>query len=268
MIFDFNCLICFNDKVYYFLLLTMFDILFARTFIIIGVMLLITAFASYMNKNANTKKTGWLPIVFSFILLFAVQIFAESYPINLVLVWLFAFCIWWMITSWIKALWDNFKTKKFLKQRKIVLKKWDTLTEEQLSDLEKYLISNRSNDEWNKIISQAMLSTALAVFATSLLVFTSSINFSFLWIFLFIALIILIIMSLLNIFLFKSKIFSLVKAYFWVIIFTLYLIYDFNTLEKMAWDESWATAINLAMNIYLDIINLFLYLLEILWDSN
>jgi FtsH-binding integral membrane protein len=85
--------------------------------------------------------------------------------------------------------------------------------------------------------------------------------------FLFIALIILIIMSLLNIFIFRSKIFSVIKAYFWVIIFTWYLIYDFNNLEKMKWDESWATAINLAVDIYLDIINIFLYLLEIMWDN-
>jgi len=71
----------------------------------------------------------------------------------------------------------------------------------------------------------------------------------------------------LNIFWFKSRLFLLVKAYFWVIIFTWYLIYDFNTLEKMAWDESWVTAISLAVNLYLDIINLFLYLLEILSEA-
>lgn len=61
--------------------------------------------------------------------------------------------------------------------------------------------------------------------------------------------------------------FSLVKAYFGVLIFTGYLIYDFNTLEKMAGDDSWGTAVNIAVSIYLDIINLFLYLLEILSES-
>ena len=52
--------------------------------------------------------------------------------------------------------------------------------------------------------------------------------------------------------------------------FTLYLIYDFNRLEKaMArGDESWGTAVDLAVNIYLDIVNLFLYILEALSENN
>ena len=36
----------------------------------------------------------------------------------------------------------------------------------------------------------------------------------------------------------------------------------------MAGDESWGTAIDIAVNIYLDIINLFLDLLEILAESD
>lgn len=48
------------------------------------------------------------------------------------------------------------------------------------------------------------------------------------------------------------------------IIFTLYLLYDFNQLEKKAGDESWSTAVN----IYLDIINLFFDLLEILAETD
>ena len=203
-------------------------------------------------------------------LLFAINAFAASFPLNLVLVWLFAAAMWWMISPWIKSMWDNKKIKTFFTERWIVLKKWEELNESQIRDLEEYLLANPWNDEWNKVIAQAMLSTALAVFATASLVFTSDIDFSFMWMFLFIALIILIIliiMWVLNIFVFKSRIFSLVRAYFWVLIFTWYLIYDFNTLEKMAWDKSWETAIHLAVSIYLDIVNLFLYLLEILGDK-
>ena len=70
-------------------------------------------------------------------------------------------------------------------------------------------------------------------------------------------------MYLLNAFLFKSSVFALVLATL-VHSFTLFLIYDFNRLEKLANDESWATAIDISVNIYLDIINLFLDLLEIL----
>ena len=55
-----------------------------------------------------------------------------------------------------------------------------------------------------------------------------------------------------------------------IVLFTFYLIYDFNRLEKaMArGDESWGTAVDLAVNIYLDIINLFLLILEALSESN
>ena len=55
-----------------------------------------------------------------------------------------------------------------------------------------------------------------------------------------------------------------------IVIFTLYLIYDFNRLEKAMerGDESWGTAIDIAVNIYLDIVNLFLYILEALSENN
>lgn len=58
----------------------------------------------------------------------------------------------------------------------------------------------------------------------------------------------------------------LVGAYIGAVIFSLYLLYDFDQLEKsaLAGDVSWETAINFAISIYLDIINLFLDLLQIL----
>ena len=245
----------------------MYDILFTRVFFIVWAMLLITAGSAYMNKNPNTSKMGWGTVIMVFALLFAIMIFSDSFPLNLIFVSLFAAGMWWMISPTIKMMWERQKIKKFLKMKDINLKKWEELTEEQARDLTEYLEENRSNEAWNKIVSQAMLSTALAVFATASIVYISDIDFSFMGMFLFIALIILIIMGLLNIFIFKSRLFSLVKAYFWVIIFTGYLIYDFNTLEKMAWDESWGTAVNIAVNIYLDIVNLFLYLLEIMSES-
>ena len=233
-------------------------------FFIVGAMLLITAGAARLNSN---PKRGWGAIIASFGLLFAIIFFGHIFPLNLVLVALFSAAIGWMISPTIVSLGENYKVKTFLKERGIMLKKWEALTESQAADLAEYLQSHPSNEQWNKIIFQAMFSTALAVFATASLVFISDIDFSFMGIFLFIALLILIIMWLLNVFVFKSRMFSLVKAYFWVLIFTGYLIYDFNTLEKMAGDDSWGTAVNIAVSIYLDIINLFLYLLEILSES-
>lgn len=242
----------------------MFDILFARTFAIVWVMLLITAYTAYMNKN---PKNSWRwTFIVVIILLFAIMYFEEVYPINLVLVWIFAAAMWWMISPTIKSMGENSKVKKFFKERNLILEKWQELNTTQIRDLEEYLEENKSNEEWNKIIWQAILSTALSVFATAILVFLSDIDFSFMWMFLFVALLLLIVMSLLNRFLFRSRLVHLIKTYFWVLLFTLYLIYDFNQLEKYAWDESWWTAINIAVNLYLDIINLFLYLLQLLSD--
>ena len=98
--------------------------------------------------------------------------------------------------------------------------------------------------------------------------FFTDIDFGFLGGFLLISLTILIMMSLINIIFIKSKFVSLIRAYVGAVIFTLYLLYDFNRLEKFAGDESWATAIEISVNIYLDIINLFMDLLEILSESN
>jgi len=240
--------------------------LFARTFFIVGFMLLITAFSAYKN-NKSSWWFWWGIIIWIFALLFIITMFADVFPINLVLVAIFAALIWWMIAPAIRSMWNSHKIKGFLRENSIVLKKWEKLNTEQLKQLDEYLKNHPSNEKWNKIVAQAMFSTAIAVFATSSLVFISDIDFSFMWMFLFISLLILIVMWLLNIFIFKSKVFSLIKAYFWVIIFTGYLIYDFNTLEKMASDESWWTAISISVNLYLDIINLFLYILEILSDS-
>ena len=61
----------------------------------------------------------------------------------------------------------------------------------------------------------------------------------------------------------------MLSAYAGVVIFTLYLLFDLNTLEKRIemGDESWGTAIRVSVNLYLDIINLFLDLLKILAEG-
>jgi FtsH-binding integral membrane protein len=64
----------------------------------------------------------------------------------------------------------------------------------------------------------------------------------------------------------KDDIYSLPLTVVGILHFVFLLIYDFNRLEKaMArGDESWETAVQLSLSIYLDIINLFLLLLEYL----
>ena len=122
------------------------------------------------------------------------------------------------------------------------------------------------SEKWRNIIFQALIATTLSVFLTLLVVYITDYDFGFLGIFLFISLFSVMIIELLNYFIFKSTSFRKITACVGIIIFTLYLVYDFNRLEKAVaqGDESWGTAVKIAMALYLDIINLFAYILELL----
>jgi FtsH-binding integral membrane protein len=284
----------------------MYDILFAKTFLIVGCMLVITTFFSRINKAYETMSEAIINIVGTFLFLFAIMYYDDVYPLNLILVAIFSGFIGWSIGPTVSALGENFKMRKYKKKygllSKIVITEKKTVTQKIFgqqdekktmyyeksnptelfdADSEKYklaiekIISSNSfkkdnyHQEWQNVVFQAMSGTTIAVIATASIVFTSSFDFSVLGGFLFIALIVLIIMGVLNVFIFKSRKYSLIRAYLGVLIFTGYLLYDFDMLEKQmnSGDESWSTAIKIAVNLYLDIINLFLDLLQILAES-
>ena len=284
----------------------MYDILFAKTFFIVGFMLIITTFFSRINKAYETTSEALITILGSFASLFAIMFFSENYPTNLILVAIFSGFIGWSMGPTISAIGESFKMKKYLKmagvksktvvtnKKKLIDKIFGAEDEKKTMyyvksnptelfeiESEKYKsivdeIKSSNNfkkdnyhQEWQNVVFQAMSATTIAVIATASIVFTSSVDFSVMGGFLFTALLILIIMGLLNHFIFKSRKFSLVKAYFGVLIFTGYLLYDFDMLKKQmnAGDDSWSTAIQIAVNLYLDIINLFLDLLYILAES-
>lgn len=269
-------------------------------------MLVITTFFARINKVYETTSEAIINIAGTFILLFAIMYYDEVYPLNLILVAIFSGFIGWSIGPTVSSLGESFKMRKYKKQygllSKTVVTDKKTISEKIFgqedekktmfyeksnptelfdSDSEKYkliiekIISSNNfkrdnyHQEWQNVVFQAMTGTTIAVIATASIVFTSSFDFSILAGFLFIALIVLIIMGLLNVFIFKSKKYSLLRAYFGVLVFTGYLLYDFDMLEKQmnAGDESWSTAIKIAVNLYLDIINLFLDLLQILAES-
>ena len=269
-------------------------------------MLVITTFFARINKVYETTSEAIINIAGTFILLFAIMYYDEVYPLNLVLVAIFSGFIGWSIGPTVSSLGESFKMRKYKKQygllsktvvtdKKTISEKifgqedekktmfyeksnptelFDSNSEKYKLIIEKIISSNnfkRDNyhQEWQNVVFQAMTGTTIAVIATASIVFTSSFDFSIFGGFLFIALIVLIIMGLLNVFIFKSKKYSLLRAYFGVLVFTGYLLYDFDMLEKQisAGDESWSTAIKIAVNLYLDIINLFLDLLQILAES-
>jgi len=253
-------------------------------------MLVITTLTTRINKEYETNTEAILTFVGTFVFLFAVTYFSDIFPLNIFLVACFAAIVGWSMGPTITYIGKRFKLKRFLNARNIITKKdpdnkditlfyientvdgiqyiADKELENLFQDFEVEIKKGGDpyDKKWQDTVFQAMLGTTLAVFAAAALVSVSSIDFSFLGMFLFIALLLLIIVSVLNLFFFKSSKISLIKAYFGVLIFTLYLIYDFNRLESlMAQGEtSWSVAIDIAVNLYLDIINLFLSLLEIL----
>ena len=111
--------------------------------------------------------------------------------------------------------------------------------------------------------------TALTTFLTGLIATYSGLDFAWLGKFLFWGLIVLIIVAIINLFIrIKGR---KIFAGFGVLIFTGYLLFDFNNLAKLkqvAQANNWETALNFAISIYLDIVNLFIYLLQLLSSNN
>ena len=116
---------------------------------------------------------------------------------------------------------------------------------------------------------KALAITALTTFLTGLIATYSGLDFAWLGKFLFVGLIILVIIAIISLFVrIKGRRFI---AGFGVLIFTGYLLFDFNNLAKLkqvAAANNWETALDFAISIYLDIVNLFVYLLQLLSSSN
>ena len=267
------------------------NILFVKTFSIVGFMLMITTIFSRINKDFETWWEYIITIVAAFLFMFLVWIYADQFPINIVMLGIFSAIMGWSIGPQIVFLGKKFRFNQFLKtigvkkiksEGKLIFyyEKDSSISFEVNSD-EMLKIKERFNKEviekdhhtysqkWRNVVFQAMVSTTCAIFITLLVVSITNIDFGFLGIFLFIALTVLIIVELLNFFIFQSTRFRRFCCYCGVIIFSLYLIYDFNRLEKAAaqGDESWETAVTIGLQLYLDILNLFLDLLEILSNS-
>jgi len=242
----------------------MLDILFGRTIVIIAGMLLITAIMARYNKNYETKAEMRGTLIVTFGLLFAVMFFDDQYPINLILVGLFSAAIWRSMWPTITFYGERYKLNQYLKTNNISVWKNEQIPENIIQDFENTFNKEEYEQKWNNTIFQAMLWTVIALVITWWLVMFTTIDFWFLEMFLLISLLMFIIINLLNYFFFKSSFYDMIRPYIGVVIFVGYLLYDFDQLEKLAWDTSWSTAINMSVSIYLDIINIFLYLLDIL----
>ena len=125
------------------------------------------------------------------------------------------------------------------------------------------------NQAWQNVVFQTLIATSLSIFITLLIVYITPTDFGFLEPFLFISLSALVILRLLNYYIFKSDRKRLLYCYAGIVIFTLYLIFDFNRLEQANanGDSSWGTAVDIAIALYLDIINLFLDILQAMAEN-
>ena len=112
--------------------------------------------------------------------------------------------------------------------------------------------------------------TASITFLCALIGIYSGINFSALEKVLFFALLALIVANTLRLFVRLSRSEERLTAFFGVLIFIGYLLVDFNRLEqaRKAGRNTWPEAMDIAINLYLDIINLFLELLDLLSESS
>ena len=283
------------------------NLLMSRTFLILGGMLVVTTITSRLNKAYETSLEAVFTIGGTFLFLFMVMIYADSYPLNLVMVAIFSGFIGWSLGPTIAYIGEKFKFNKYIKSKSVLsktvkrdkdltfterlmgsndekktvyyyksepTKTFDNMSDEfkkLKDDFDKNILPHdRYNQEWQNVVFQAMTGTTLAVIIAGTIVALIPTDFSFLGIFLWISLLALIFMEILNAFVFKSERRRLLYSYAGVVIFSLYLIYDFNALEKAIarGDNSWGTAVDIAVNLYLDIINLFIDLLEILAASD
>ncbi|MFA6992179.1 MAG: Bax inhibitor-1/YccA family protein [Candidatus Gracilibacteria bacterium] len=110
------------------------------------------------------------------------------------------------------------------------------------------------------ILYKALFATALMFTATAVFGWTTHLNLSGLRGFLFMALIGMIIVGIIGIFVPWGNGFEMVYAGIGVILFSGYTMYDFQKLRHYPEDRY----IDAALNLYLDIFNLFLYILRLI----
>lgn len=122
-----------------------------------------------------------------------------------------------------------------------------------------------------EVVQKATLITALTTVITGSVASYSGIDFSWLGKILFFALLAVIVISVIGLFVkMKNSVNRLISGAA-VLIFTGYLLYDFNQLAKLktvAAANNWSTALDFAVNIYLDIVNLLINLISLMSSSN
>jgi len=280
------------------------EVLFIKTFCLIGAMLIITSIGAKLNKVYETLTECVITVsgMLGFIIL--VHIHAHEYPMNLFCLGMVSLFVGWSLGPAITGLGNRFMFRKFLEKIGVEMKlvevktKWSLLSENKIKKAQYYYkdapekvfeenslevreLRRRFEEEvleherdqlanrWKNMVTLAIVSTALAVFLTASIVWFSNVDFGFLGGFLTVVLAMLALIKLKKSLTPNASIYSLPLIIIGIIHAMLLLIYDFNRLEKAlaAGDESWSTAVKISLSIYLDIIWLFIQILELMGNE-
>ena len=96
------------------------NLLMSRTFLILGGMLVVTTLSARFNKAYETTLEAVFTIGGTFLFLIMVMIYADSYPLNLVMVAIFSGFIGWSLGPSIAYIGEKFKFIKYLKSKSIL----------------------------------------------------------------------------------------------------------------------------------------------------
>ena len=104
------------------------EVLFFKTFVLVGGMLVITSIAARVNKAYETTQESILTIGGTFLTLFIVWNQADVFPNNLYALAAFSFCIGWSMGPTITMFGESFKFRKYrqklgLKSKTVQMKK-------------------------------------------------------------------------------------------------------------------------------------------------
>ena len=221
------------------------DILFFKTFFLVGGMLLITSIGARVNKAYETILEAVLTIGGTFLTLFVVYSQRDDFPTNLLALTAFSFCIGWSMGPTITMFGERFKFRKYsqkigLKSKVVEKKKSFWGSNENKKTVYYYKDSPEKNFEydssemvgirnkfkkeilaqdsdpysqkWQNNIFFALVATTLSVFMTAAIVYFSDTDFGFLGSFLFFALLGLVIVRLLKEWVIKDSSFSMIQT--------------------------------------------------------
>lgn len=232
----------------------MLDTLYGKTFLVLGSQLGVTWLSTVVLlgifRNLYYAKVGWLSGGIN-----------EDGNLDLDLDWETVKPYFWalLITDFVVFLVLLFYGKSNLLLGIPLFTFWSVLTGIELALC---LISVDEN-----LGARVLALTALITFTAGLVGAKSGVDFSYLGHGLFVSLLLLIVYGLVRIIFSIPRWIQRLWALVGVTVFTGYLLYDFHRLSLLnehAAANSWSAAMRISISVYLDIINLFLKLLDLL----